>query len=247
MAYLSTSRKPLFNFRFDFSDGLPESLGVLEVWLSLALFMDAEWIYLFNFSIVRFVFYWAVELYNFLVEICTLLRSYFITYFDVFVDRGTSQVNSHPWYKVSITSLSLQSLTESWWDLWLTLTIICSNWVLSSSQGLTFIPIHNLNLADNRRCFFHLHIWKVLSPISYICTLFVLSVQHHKYPIIPFCMSTELYSYNLGRMFIKRELRKVLSRPHLCRLPLFICQCPLSQWWGYELQSFIWQQYNWGI
>ena len=55
------------------------TLGMLDVWLSIELFLGAEWIYLFNFSIVRFVFYWAVELYNFLVEICTLLRSYFIT------------------------------------------------------------------------------------------------------------------------------------------------------------------------
>ena len=32
---------------------------------------------------------------------------------------------------------------------------------------------------------------------------------------MPVYSSTELYSYNLGRMFIKRELRKVLFRLHL--------------------------------
>ena len=80
---------------------------MLDVWLSFVFFLGADWIYLITFSIVRFVFNWAVELYNFLVEIYTLLRSFFITCFDVVVNRVTSQINSHPSFdNISLFTIS---------------------------------------------------------------------------------------------------------------------------------------------
>ena len=48
-------------------------------------FLVADWIYLITFSFVGFVFKWAVDLYNLLGEIRSLLRSFFITCFDVAV------------------------------------------------------------------------------------------------------------------------------------------------------------------
>ena len=59
---------------------------MLDIWLLFVLFLGADWIYLITFSVIRFVFHWAVELYNLLVKIFTLLHSFFITCLYMIVD-----------------------------------------------------------------------------------------------------------------------------------------------------------------